>query len=236
VPAGVMLALDLDDGDEALAVAGQLGNRVAAYKVGSQLFCRTGPEVVDRIRDAGGEVFLDLKFFDIPNTVAKAVAAAAARGVSWLTVHAGGGFPMIRAAVEAAGGGKGEGTKILAVTVLTSFSEVEAGRVGMPLPIDRQVLRLAALALDAGAHGVVCSPGEAALLRRELGSGFVIVTPGIRPASEALDDQSRVATPAAAVSSGADYLVVGRPVLRAADRRAALEAILDEMHSVKGRT
>ncbi len=223
--AGVMLALDLDDPVEALDVVRELGNAAAGYKVGSQLFCRQGPAVVDEIRRAGGQVFLDLKFHDIPNTVAKAVGAAAERGVSWLTVHASGGHSMIRAAVAAAGG-----AKVLAVTVLTSLTPVELERVGVGVAVEGQVLRLAELALEAGAHGVVCSPREAALLRKELGQGFLLVTPGVRPAGSSKDDQDRVATPAEAVRAGADYLVVGRPVLAASDRGRALKGILAEVN------
>jgi len=235
VPAGVMLALDLDDRDEALAVVSELGDRVAAYKVGLQLFSRTGPGVIGDIRSTGGEVFLDLKFHDIPNTVEKAVAAVAALGVSWITVHAGGGASMVKAAVQGAKGTGEKGCRVLAVTVLTSLTPREGERVGMPLPLSRQVTRLAGVALEAGAHGIVCSPQEAARVRRELGKGFVIVTPGVRPAGASLDDQGRVATPAEAVRNGADFLVVGRPVLNANDRRAALEGILEEIRSANGR-
>ncbi len=225
-----MVALDLDGREESLEVVAVLGGLAAGYKVGSQLFGRAGPEVIDRIREAGEKVFLDLKFHDIPHTVGKAVSAASARGVSWLTVHAAGGPSMVKAAVEESGG-----AKVLAVTVLTSISPEEAGRVGIPLPIEVHVLRLAETALAAGAHGIVCSPGEVGFLRSRLGEGFLAVTPGIRPARSAPDDQSRVATPAQAVLNGTDYLVVGRPILKAPDRRAALEGILGEMRSVQRR-
>jgi orotidine-5'-phosphate decarboxylase len=227
---GVLVALDLDGREEALEVVAALGDGAAGFKVGSQLFGRTGPEVVDRIRQAGGKVFLDLKFHDIPNTVGKAVEAAVARGVTWLTVHASGGSSMVRAAAAAAGE-----AAVLAVTVLTSLSPGEAGQVGIPVPLQDQVLRLAETALAAGAHGVVCGPREVGGLRRVLGEGFLAVTPGIRPSRFLPDDQARASTAAQAVEDGADYLVVGRPILAAPDRRAAMEAILGEMRSAQRR-
>ncbi len=221
---GLMVALDMDDVEEAVALAGELGEMVSAFKVGSQLFARCGPDVIDRICDAGGNVFLDLKFHDIPNTVKKAVEGVVDRGVAFLTVHASGGSDMIRAAAQAAGE-----ARVLAVTVLTSLTQEDAGNIGFSEPLGVQVKRLARLARDAGAHGIVCSPLEVASLRQSLDDACILVTPGIRPAGSAKDDQARTATPSQAAISGADYIVVGRPIVNAVDRRAAAEAILNEL-------
>ena len=219
-----MVALDMDAGDEAVNLAAEIGPDVAALKVGSQLFTRYGPDLINRITDSGGSVFLDLKYHDIPNTVAKAVRGAVEMGVSWLTVHASGGSEMIRAAKEEA-----RDSRILAVTVLTSLDKKAIGRIGWTGEIRDQVIRLATLARESGADGIVCSALEVRSLRGALGENCVLVTPGIRPAGSSPDDQARTATPANAVSDGADYLVVGRPVVNAADRKQAIRSILAEM-------
>jgi orotidine-5'-phosphate decarboxylase len=219
-----MVALDMDEGDEAVRLAGEIGSDVAALKVGSQLFTRYGPDLVRQITESGGRVFLDLKYHDIPNTVAKAVRGAVEMGVSWFTVHASGGSDMIRAAKDAAAD-----TRVLAVTVLTSLDRDAMGQIGWGGEVRDQVVRLATMAREAGADGIVCSALEVGSLRSVLDDGCVLVTPGIRPAGASTDDQARVATPASAVADGADYLVVGRPIVKALDRKEAVRLILEEM-------
>lgn len=221
---GLMVALDMDDGDEAVKLALEVGADVAAFKIGSQLFTRCGPDLVRRITGSGGRVFLDLKYHDIPNTVAKAVRGAVEMGVSWLTVHASGGSEMIHAAKEAA-----DGCRILAVTVLTSLDRKAIEQIGWQGEVREQVVQLAALARGSGADGIVCSALEVGELRKVMDDTCILVTPGIRPAGASADDQARVATPASAVSNGADYLVVGRPVVNAPDRRAAVRMIIEEI-------
>lgn len=221
---GLMVALDMDEGDEAVRLAGEIGSDVAALKVGSQLFTRYGPDLVRQITESGGRVFLDLKYHDIPNTVAKAVRGAVEMGVSWFTVHASGGSDMIRAAKDAAGD-----ARVLAVTVLTSLDRDAMGQIGWGGEVRDQVIRLANVAREAGADGIVCSALEVRSLRSVLDDGCVLVTPGIRPVGTSSDDQARVATPASAVADGADYLVVGRPIVKAPDRKGAVRLILEEM-------
>jgi orotidine-5'-phosphate decarboxylase len=226
--ARIIVALDLPAADEALAFVDRLGDGADFYKVGSPLFTSAGPDLVRELRRRGKRVFLDLKYHDIPNTVAAAAARAAALDVELLTVHAAGGGRMIAEAARAVAGTR---TRVLAVTVLTSFSAAELEAVwGRELrALREEVDRLAALAADAGAHGVVSSAHEAETIRRRFGADFLIVTPGIRPAGDAAGDQVRIATPATAARAGADYLVVGRPVLDATDPAAALAAIALEM-------
>ena len=221
---GLMVALDMDDGEEAVRLAGEIGHDVAALKIGSQLFTRYGPELVHRIKGAGGRVFLDLKYHDIPNTVAQAVRGAVTMGVSWLTVHASGGSQMIQAAKDAAGD-----TIVLAVTVLTSLGRDDMEQIGWGGEVRDQVVKLAGMARESGADGIVCSAREVGLLRNFLDDGCVLVTPGIMPVGTSPDDQARVATPANAVADGADYLVVGRPIVKASDRIEAVKLILEEM-------
>ncbi len=221
---GLMVALDMDDAQEAALLAREIGQKVAAFKVGSQLFSGSGPEVVKRIRKEGGRVFLDLKFHDIPNTVQKAVEAVRELGVSFFTVHASGGARMVAAAKEAAGD-----ARVLAVTLLTSLDKEDVEDIGFREEIKEQVVRLARLARGAGADGIVCSPLEVAHLRQALDDQCLLVTPGIRPAGASTDDQARISTPAQAVSAGADFLVVGRPIVKARDRVLAVEQILEEM-------
>jgi orotidine-5'-phosphate decarboxylase len=203
------------------------------FKVGSQLFSAEGPRAVTKLADLGFDIFLDLKFHDIPNTVAHAVAAAVRLPrVRLMTLHAGGGLAVMRAAREAAARGAGARKNrpaLLAVTVLTSFDDAALREIGMEGSLESRVVALARLAKTAGMDGVVCSALEAPAVRRELGPDFKILVPGVRPASAAANDQSRVATPRDAVRAGADYLVVGRPITAAADPRAAAREIVAEI-------
>lgn len=225
---GLMVALDVDEAREAAFIAREIGALVDALKIGSQLFTRHGPGIVEAVRAAGADVFLDLKYHDIPNTVARAVQGASSMGVSWLTVHASGGPKMIQAAREAAGR-----ARILAVTVLTSLGEEDIRKIGWMGRVEEQVENLAVMARESGADGIVCSPREASILRAALDDDCILVTPGIRPGGSSSDDQARVATPEWAIANGADYLVVGRPVIGASDRREAVQNILMEIK--KGR-
>jgi len=224
----LIVALDLPSAEAALHVVERLGADVDFYKIGSPLFTLAGPAVVRALRDRGKRVFLDLKFHDIPNTVAAAVTAAATLEVELLTLHASGGVAMMRAAREASGD---DGPALLGVTVLTSFSAGDVEQVwNKPVSsVHDEVIRLAALAGEAGLHGVVASPLEVAWIKRHHGREFLVVAPGIRLAGEELGDQSRVATPAEAARAGADYIVVGRPVLRSPDPAAVVAAIREQL-------
>lgn len=222
----LIVALDVPSVEQARGLVSRLGN--CFYKVGNQLFTAAGPAFVSELVEAGHPVFLDLKFHDIPNTVANAVSAAARLGVAFVDVHASGGKAMLEAASAAC---KGTQARLLAVTVLTSHTAATLGEIGVADALQASVRRLARLAQDAGADGVVASPNEVALIRSECGPSFLVVTPGIRPAGTAALDQARAATPAAALRAGADYLVVGRPISEARDPRAAAAAILAEMES-----
>ena len=225
--AGLIVALDGDDLVEAESLARCLTGAVDAFKVGLTLFAAHGPEALFEIGQHG-RVFCDLKLHDIPTQVRGAARSLASKGVWLTTVHASGGRAMVAAAVEGAGAA-GSGTLVAAVTVLTSLDAAELGSLGVAADPAGQVLRLATLAVGAGAQALVCSPQEVAAVRAEVGLGVLLVTPGIRPLGGDAGDQSRVATPAAAVAAGADYLVVGRPITAAADPRAAAEAIRAEM-------
>ncbi|MGH7502272.1 MAG: orotidine-5'-phosphate decarboxylase [Longimicrobiales bacterium] len=226
--AEIIVALDLPSGSAALGLVDELGGAVDFYKVGSPLFTRSGPSIVRELRARGKRVFLDLKYHDIPNAVARAVQAAANLDVELLTVHASGGTAMMRAAAEAAGS---DGPRLLGVTILTSFTPVEVEEVWNKqiLSLRDEVGRLAALAAEAGLHGIVASPLEAETMKRRHGAEFLVVTPGIRPAGEASADQARTSTPGAAAKAGADYLVIGRPILEAEDRVDVLERIMAEV-------
>ena len=222
------MALDVPSAAQVRQVVQTLGETVGTYKIGKQLFVAEGPQLVRDLVASGRKIFLDLKFHDIPNTVAEAVRSAAELGVSMLNVHASGGSRMLRAAVEAAAQSRAK-PLVLAVTVLTSLSDSDLHEIGVSGNALSQVLRLAALARDAGCGGVVASAREARELRREMGEGFVIVTPGVRPAGAAVGDQSRILTPTEAIAAGADYLVVGRPIRQADDPANAARQILTEI-------
>jgi orotidine-5'-phosphate decarboxylase len=219
----LIVALDVPAPDEARALVDRLCGIVGMFKVGSQLFTEAGPPFVRELVSRGEKVFLDLKYHDIPNTVANAVGRAAEMGVSLLSVHALGGRAMMEAAMGAL---PAMGTRVLAITVLTSHVEESLGEVGIGGSLPESVVRLARLAREAQVDGVVASPQEVALVRGACGPDFLVVTPGIRPSGTDKGDQARAATPEAAVSAGADYIVVGRPILQAADPRAAAEAIV----------
>lgn len=224
----IIVALDYPGPDQALAMADRLDKELCRVKVGKELFTRAGPALVERLAGRGFDVFLDLKFHDIPNTAAAACAAAADLGVWMLNVHAQGGRRMLAAAREAVERFTPR-PRLVAVTVLTSLTDEDLRETGHQEGAADLVERLAALTAAAGLDGVVCSPRETAVLRRRHGAGFVLVTPGIRPSDSAPDDQQRVMTPAEAIRSGSDYLVIGRPVTAAADPVAALQAIQAEI-------
>jgi len=224
----LIVALDAPDGEQARALVRQLGDAVGFYKVGKELFTALGPSIVRELVSGGKRVFLDLKFHDIPNTVAGAVRSAASLGVSMLTVHASGGQQMLKAAAEAAAQSEARPT-VLAVTVLTSLTDVELQQTGVSSGVEAQVLRLASLAIQAGCGGIVASAQEASRLRQRFGSGFTLITPGIRPAGGDAADQARVVTPEAAIRGGADYLVVGRPITQAGDPRQAAREIVEQI-------
>jgi len=225
----VIVALDFADADAAFSLAARLDPDACAVKVGNELFISAGPEAVRRLIARRFRVFLDLKFHDIPNTVAQACAAATRLGVWMLNVHAAGGRAMLVAARDAVvrtAAERGEPPPLLlAVTVLTSLGEDAVAEVGFAEAPEGLALRLARLAADCGVNGVVCSAVEAPRLRRALGPGFKLATPGIRPAGSAVGDQVRVITPEAAIANGADYLIIGRPITRAADPAGELARI-----------
>ena len=228
----LIIALDQPSFDEAIAVVDALGPRVRWYKVGYQAFYGYGERIIEALQSRGASLFLDLKLHDIPNTVAAGVRAAARLRPAMLTVHAGGGRPMLTAAAQArdevnAAGGS---LRLLAVTVLTSLSEEDLREIGEAHPHQLVSLRTEA-ALKAGIDGIVCAVDEVAIVRARAGDACTIVCPGIRPGIQTSDDQHRVATPAQAVLAGADYIVVGRPVAQSPDPAAAAAAVLDEMAS-----
>jgi orotidine-5'-phosphate decarboxylase len=236
----LIFALDVDAFEEAERWVKLLHEKVGVFKVGKQLFTRCGPEVVRMIRAEGAEVFLDLKYHDIPNTVAMAGVEASRLGVHMFNVHALGGREMMNATVSAVDRlfpRNSEGRPLLlAVTILTSSTEKTLQEVGIDYPVTDMVPRLAKLAREAGMDGVVASPREVGLIREVCGPDFVIVTPGVRPAEASLDDQKRVMTPGEAIAAGADFLVIGRPISAAPDPVEAAERILAEMESsLRGR-
>ena len=231
----IIVALDVDSLREARRMVRMLAPHVQCFKVGKQLFVHAGPDVVRLIHASGRDVFLDLKFHDIPNTVAKAVIEAARLGVRLVDLHASGGPAMMAAArTEVTRVCRREGLRrplLLAVTVLTSLDDADLRAVGVGSGAARQVLRLARLAARSGMDGVVCSPREIATIRRALGRRFTIVTPGVRPPGAAVGDQKRVLAPGEAVAAGADYLVLGRPILQATDPAAAVRAIAADIRA-----
>jgi len=224
----IIVALDFPDAKEALAAAGRLDPALCRVKVGSELYTAAGPALIETLQKARFSVFLDLKYHDIPNTVASACVAAAGLGVWMINVHALGGRTMMEAARDALAKAKMR-PKIVAVTLLTSMGASDLAQVGLGGTPQAAVLKLAQLSQASGLDGVVCSAQEAEALRRQCGKSFVLVTPGIRPADAGRDDQSRVATPREAIAAGADYLVIGRPITRAPDPMAALRAMSAEI-------
>jgi orotidine-5'-phosphate decarboxylase len=224
----LIVALDVSSAAAAQKIVAAVGDSASCYKVGMQLYTAEGPRAVRDLVASGRRVFLDLKYHDIPNTVAAAVCQAAGLGVSMLTIHASGGGKMMRAATEAART-RNAALMILGVTVLTSLDDNDLDKLGVHGRVQDQVLRLAALALADGCHGVVASAQEASALRNELEGDFAIVTPGVRPAGAEPDDQARVVTPAEAIAAGATHIVVGRPITGAADPAAEARAILGQI-------
>lgn len=223
-----IVPLDVPTGVDALELVEYLGDTCRFYKVGNELFTAAGPAIVQELRHRGKDVFLDLKFHDIPNTVAGGVRSAAALGARLVTVHATGGLPMLKAAVDAAGPRCG----VLVVTVLTSLSAEDVqsawGRSDA-LDLSAEVMRLAGLAVQAGAHGIVCSGREAAMVRERFGDQLAVLVPGVRQAGGPVQDQVRVVTPQQAVEAGARYIIAGRMITAAADRRAAMQRLLAEL-------
>ncbi len=230
------LALDVASMEEVQAIVGELAGMVGMFKIGLELFTSLGPAVIERVKSLGGKVFVDLKLHDIPNTVARATRSITRMGVSMLDVHVSGGVDMMKAAGDAA---REEASKvglpvprILGVTVLTSLSESTLrDEIGIPTPINEKVVAFAKLAQVSGLDGVVASPKETGLIRNACGRAFLLVTPGIRPTGSDVGDQKRVTTPSEAISLGADYIVVGRPILAAVDRKKACAQILKEIRS-----
>ena len=224
----LIVALDVSSAAAAQSIVSAVGDSARIYKVGKQLFTAEGPQIVRELIASGRQVFLDLKFHDIPNTVASAVAQAASLKVSMLTVHASGGSRMLRAAVEAASRAEIP-PLILGVTVLTSMEDSDLPGIGVRGTVMDQALRLATLAVANGCDGIVSSAHEVRAIRSELGDDFAIVTPGVRPAGSAKGDQARVVTPAEAISAGATHIVVGRPITAAPDPATAAKEILQQM-------
>jgi orotidine-5'-phosphate decarboxylase len=229
----LIFALDVDELAQAQRWVRELHHHVGVFKVGKQLFTRCGPDVVKMIRDEGGEVFLDLKYHDIPNTVAMAGIEACRLGVKIFNVHALGGREMMsetaRKAQESCNAAGIPAPLLLAVTILTSSTDATLREIGIERPVAEMVPRLAKLAQEAGCGGVVASPLEVVQIRAACGPEFKIVTPGVRPAFAAADDQKRIMTPGEAISAGADYLVIGRPISAAAEPMRAAQMILDEI-------
>ena len=221
----LIVALDFPTQAKALALVSVLSDSVTTYKIGLQLYTAAGPAIVHAVAATGAKIFLDLKLHDIPNTVAKAVTAAGELGVQMLTVHLSGGSAMLKAAVEA----KPPQLSLLGVTVLTSATQETLGEIGIGSELRDQVVRLAELGKNAGVDGLITSPQEVGLLRGRLGTKMTLVTPGVRPAWAAADDQKRFTTPLEAINAGADYLVIGRPITADPDPRAAVERIVEEL-------
>lgn len=227
--AELIVALDVSSTAEVEQTVDRLGDAVSFYKIGLELFSAEGPAVVQAVKCRGKKVFLDLKLHDIPRTVERAVKAGAALGVDLMTIHSVGGKAMIRAAKDAALACGPNAPKILAVTVLTSLDQSDLADIGVAREMRAQVEAMGRLACENGADGIVCSPKEVANMRAALGPAALLVTPGVRPAGADVGDQKRVATPGQAVKDGSTHLVVGRPILEAADPRAAARAIAAEM-------
>ncbi len=229
----LILALDVEGSDEASRWVKMLKEKVGLFKIGKQLFTADGPEAVKTVRKEGADVFLDLKFHDIPNTVAAAAIEAVRLGAAMMNVHALGGYEMMARTAEAV---ENEADRLgvekpilIAVTILTSMDEKSLQETGISTPVADEVKRLALLARKAGLDGVVASPHEIRLIKDSCGKDFIVVTPGVRPSFASIDDQKRVMTPAEAVRAGADYLVIGRPITRADDPGRAAVMIAEEM-------
>jgi orotidine-5'-phosphate decarboxylase len=237
--ARLFVALDVESPERALALARDLREVAGGFKIGSRLFTLAGPSLVRQLADEGARIFLDLKFHDIPNTVAQAVESAVQTGAWMINVHASGGPEMMqaaaRAATEAAARLGRPSPMMIAVTVLTSMDESTLRQTGVARPLLDHVLALARMAQDAGLHGVVASPRESGAIRRACGPDFLIVTPGIRGAAAPSDDQSRTMGPSDAVRAGATHIVVGRPIISAPQPKAAAEAIVQELRAITSR-
>jgi orotidine-5'-phosphate decarboxylase len=231
----LIVALDVDTKEKAVSLVEKLREDVGIFKIGSELFTSCGPDVINEVKSNGCEVFLDLKFHDIPNTVARSAIAAVRSGALIFNVHALGGADMMKKAAEAVTKEsrvlKIEKPKIIAVTVLTSMDENNLKKIGIDDNMETQVLRLAKLAMESGMDGVVASPSETGLIRKSIGNDFLIVTPGVRPSWAAVNDQKRIATPKEAIENGADFIVVGRPITEAADPVSAAKKVLEEIRS-----
>lgn len=227
----IIFALDVDNLSELERWSRLLADKVGMFKVGKELFTSVGPAAVELVKQHGGQLFLDLKYHDIPNTVAQAMLAAGRLGVQLANLHALGGPEMMEQAATAVKQqfSEQQRPRLLAVTILTSSTEQTMKAVGIEQPLEQMVVRLAKLAQASGMDGVVASPLEITAIRAACGPDFLIVTPGVRPAFAATDDQKRIMTPAEAVKAGADYLVIGRPIARAADPVQAVELIIDEI-------
>lgn len=232
----LIVALDFPDFEQARDCVLELGDAINHYKVGMELYYAAGSQMISFLKEQGKEVFLDLKLQDIPNTVAHALMVLSSKGADMMNVHAVGGKKMMAEAVkavkEAAAAAGKPAPKLIAVTILTSMDNEQFADLNYKNTIAEQVIALAKLAKEAGMDGVVASPQEAAAIRQACGESFLIVTPGVRPAGASLDDQSRVATPAGAFINGSSHIVVGRPITKAADRRAAALAIVEEIKGV----
>ena len=223
----IIVALDVPTKKAALDLVAELGKQISFFKIGLQLFTAAGPDIVRKVLATGAKVFLDLKLYDIPNTVAHAVESAAKLGVHMLTIHLSGGEAMVKAAIAA----RSKQVSILGVTVLTSFDETAIRAIGIASTIEEQVSRLAKMGVAAGVDGLVVSPVDIEVLRPQFGNDIELVVPGIRPAWSETGDQKRIMTPREALEAGANYLVVGRPIIAHKNPRAAVKKILDEINA-----
>ena len=228
----LIVALDVPSSNNIASIVDALPAEVTWYKIGLQLFISEGPSALTLLKKRGKKIFLDLKLHDIPRTVARAVASISRHEVDMLTVHAAGGRDMLKAAAEAAAESGLRPPKIVAVTTLTSLNEGDLREMGISRPLTEHTLALGTMAISSGIHGLVCSPLEAAAFRKTIGKQPILVTPGIRPAGVEAGDQKRIATPSAAIQAGANFLVVGRPILEAADMKSAALLILSQMKNI----